>query len=294
MIRKRRTAWLLGLVAGLMLQSNLYAAARRTMCPRPRSSATPAWPGGARPNSACSSTGASMPFPPARTTASRSKGIGEWIMNSGKIPVARYAEYAKEFNPVKFNAEQWVKIAKDAGMKYIVITSKHHDGFAMFHSKAEPLQHLRCHALQARSAGGTGRGLQEGRHQARLLLLAGAGLAPSRRGRVQQRQAQRRQAGGHWDPAQDGSMDEYIDKVAVPQVREILTNYGDFPAVLWWDTPKDMTPERADETLQGRPGTPAQHHHEQPPGRRLPGRHRNPRAAHPRRRLSRTATGKPA
>src|SRR5215472_15771258 len=62
-------------------------------------------------------------------------GIGEWIMNRGKIPVARYAEYAKEFNPVEFNADAWVNIAKNAGMKYIVITSKHHDGFAMFHSE---------------------------------------------------------------------------------------------------------------------------------------------------------------
>jgi len=63
-------------------------------------------------------------------------GIGEWIMNRGKIPMAEYQTYAKQFNPVKFNAEEWVKIAKDAGQKYIVITSKHHDGFAMFDSKA--------------------------------------------------------------------------------------------------------------------------------------------------------------
>src|SRR5208283_5410912 len=63
-------------------------------------------------------------------------GIGEWIMNHGKIPCAEYQAYAKQFNPVKFNADEWVKIAKDAGMKYIVITSKHHDGFAMFDSKA--------------------------------------------------------------------------------------------------------------------------------------------------------------
>src|SRR5690242_10249780 len=68
----------------------------------------------------------------------QSKHIGEWLMLDYKIPVAEYAELAKQFNPVKFDAERIVKIAKDAGMKYIVITSKHHDGFAMFHSGASP------------------------------------------------------------------------------------------------------------------------------------------------------------
>src|SRR5215510_15784693 len=61
-------------------------------------------------------------------------GIGEWIMNRAKIPVAEYEGLAKQFNPVKFDADAWVQLAKDAGMKYIVITSKHHDGFAMFKS----------------------------------------------------------------------------------------------------------------------------------------------------------------
>jgi len=64
------------------------------------------------------------------------RGIGEWIMNRGKIPCVEYQAFAKGFNPVKFNATEWVKIAKDAGMNYIVITSKHHDGFAMFDSQA--------------------------------------------------------------------------------------------------------------------------------------------------------------
>src|SRR5674476_1462636 len=63
-------------------------------------------------------------------------GIGEWIMNKGKIPMAEYQKYAAQFNPVKYNAEEWVKLAKEAGMKYIIITSKHHDGFAMFKSDA--------------------------------------------------------------------------------------------------------------------------------------------------------------
>src|SRR6266542_4161804 len=62
-------------------------------------------------------------------------GIGEWIMNRAKIPVAEYEQLAKQFNPVKFDAEGWVQLAKDAGMKYIVITSKHHDGFALYDSK---------------------------------------------------------------------------------------------------------------------------------------------------------------
>lgn len=64
------------------------------------------------------------------------KGIGEWIMNSAAIPVSEYEKLARDFNPARFNAAEWVRIAKDAGMKYIVITSKHHDGFCLFDTKA--------------------------------------------------------------------------------------------------------------------------------------------------------------
>src|SRR5262249_736139 len=59
----------------------------------------------------------------------RSLGLGEWIMNRSRIPVREYERLASQFNPVKYNADEWVRLAKDAGMKYIVITSKHHDGF---------------------------------------------------------------------------------------------------------------------------------------------------------------------
>ena len=62
-------------------------------------------------------------------------GIGEWIMLRGKIPVAEYKAYAREFNPVKYDPDAWARLAKEAGMRYMVITSKHHDGFALFDSK---------------------------------------------------------------------------------------------------------------------------------------------------------------
>ena len=62
-------------------------------------------------------------------------GIGEWIMNRVPIPVLEYEKLTAQFNPIKFDADAWVRLAKDAGMRYIVITSKHHDGFALFQSK---------------------------------------------------------------------------------------------------------------------------------------------------------------
>lgn len=60
---------------------------------------------------------------------------GEWIMHTARIPVEEYERVRDQFDPVKFDADKWVRIAKDAGMKYIVITSKHHDGFCLFDSQ---------------------------------------------------------------------------------------------------------------------------------------------------------------
>src|SRR5688572_16818063 len=62
-------------------------------------------------------------------------GNGEWVMNNTQIPIKAYEKIPAFFNPIEFDAKAWVKMAKDAGMKYITITSKHHDGFAMWDSK---------------------------------------------------------------------------------------------------------------------------------------------------------------
>jgi len=106
--------------------------------------------------------------------------VAEWIMLNCRIPVAEYKAFAKDFNPVQYNAEEWVKLAKEAGMKYIVITAKHHDGFAMFDTKASELEYRASHSLRQRPSQGTGRGLPQTRDAARLLLLAGARLGERR------------------------------------------------------------------------------------------------------------------
>lgn len=65
-------------------------------------------------------------------------GQGEWVMQNRSIPVSSYEWLASTFNPVKFNAHDWVALAKSAGVRYITITSRHHDGFSMFATRATP------------------------------------------------------------------------------------------------------------------------------------------------------------
>ena len=126
------------------------------------------------------------------------------------------------FNPVKYDADQWVRLAKEAGMKYIVITSKHHDGFAMFHSRAS--------AYNIVDATPFGRDP--------LKELADACEKHGMRLGFYYSQAQDwHEPGGtywniesgepHWDPdlVRDSLMN-YIEGKAVPQVKEILENYG--------------------------------------------------------------------
>ncbi len=165
---------------------------------------------------------------------------GEWIMSDASIPMATYQNYAKEFNPVKYDPEAWVKLAKDAGMKYIVITSKHHDGFALFDSKvsewdimdASPYgKDLIAPLAEACKKHGIKLGLYYS--QAQDWNQGGSARGKDKKGK--------------WDPAQEHDMDDYIKNIAVPQVKEILTQYQ--PAILWWDTPRGMTKERAEQFL---------------------------------------------
>ncbi|WP_246104143.1 alpha-L-fucosidase [Mucilaginibacter corticis] len=161
-------------------------------------------------------------------------GLGEWIMHDGKIPVDTYQAYAKDFNPTAYDPEKWVQLAKATGVKYIVITTKHHDGFAMFDSKASDWNIVKRtpygkDVIKMLADACRKYGMKLGFYYSQANDWNNPGGAA---------------AGGHWDKKQDGSFDTYLDKVAIPQIKEILNNYGDV-AELWWDVPTDMTKERA-------------------------------------------------
>ncbi len=167
-------------------------------------------------------------------------GISEWIMARAEIPVAEYEKLAETFNPVKYNAEDWVIAAKQAGMKYIVITSKHHDGFAMFKSEAsaynivdatpfdrDPLKEL-AEACEKH-------GMRLGFYYSQAQDWHEPG---GTYGNIEQGEP-------HWDTdmVREPLM-SYIEGKAIPQVEEILENYGGLD-ILWWDTPRGMTEEAA-------------------------------------------------
>lgn len=168
--------------------------------------------------------------------------MGEWIMNTGKIPVADYKKLAAHFDPTQFNADQWVSMAKAAGVKYIVITAKHHDGFAMFNSAANPFNIVDAtpyhrDPLKALAVACHKQGIKLGFYYSQDQDWTAPGGAAVH---------------GHWDKAQDGSFANYIHTKVLPQLRELLTNYQgyDAPDEIWFDTPQvDMTPQLAGEIV---------------------------------------------
>ncbi len=168
-------------------------------------------------------------------------GLSEWIMCNAKIPVHEYEELAKSFNPEKFDAQKWVKLAKYAGMKYIVITSKHHDGFAMFKSEASSYNIVDAtpfarDPLKELSEACKEYGIKLGFYYSQTQDWHEPGGA--------YRNWDKGEA--HWDPAmKNAPFMDYIESKAVPQVKELLENYD--IDILWWDTPWGMTEQAAAE-----------------------------------------------
>ncbi len=188
----------------------------------------------------------------------QARGGAEWIMNRAKIPVQEYIDTAKNFNPTKYNADAWAKMAKDAGMKYLIVTTKHHDGLALFKTNASKWNTIEAtkygeDIIKPLAEACKKYGLKLGFYYSQSQDWVNPGGATSRKemhegwpnpdsAKVNAYTAANK---GSWDPLQrTKSFDDYINDIAVPQVKELLTNYGEI-AVLWWDTPMGITDEQA-------------------------------------------------
>jgi len=176
--------------------------------------------------------------------------VGEWIMSLAKIPSDRYQAFAKDFNPVKYDPTAWAALAKEAGMRYMVITSKHHDGFTLFPTAASKWNVVdatpwKKDIIAPLAEAARAQGLKFGLYYSQAQDWNNPGGA--KMGYAE---------GEGWDPVQQKqTFDQYLDNVAVPQVREILTRYQ--PDVIWWDTQHLMTQPRAQKLatlLSLRPG----------------------------------------
>lgn len=159
---------------------------------------------------------------------------GEHFMLYERIPLKEYATIAKDFNPTKYNADKWVRLARDAGMKYIVVTAKHHDGFSMYNSSVsdynivkktpyakDPMVELakacRKYGLKLCFYYSLGRDWEDPNVPTNW---------PTKGGRS-----------NTWDyPNEDAKdLSKYIEGKVKPQIRELLSQYGDI-GVIWFDT----------------------------------------------------------
>ena len=157
---------------------------------------------------------------------------GEWMMHSKQIPIKEYSALAKRFNPVRFDAADWVSLAAEAGQKYMVVTAKHHDGFAMYDSDASAYNIVDASpygkdiiAALAREC--KAQGLHFGFYYSHLLDWYHPGAN-----------------GCAWDPAHKGSRDAYLKNIALPQVDELLTRIPNVD-IVWFDQGGDITPDEA-------------------------------------------------
>jgi len=170
-------------------------------------------------------------------------GLGEWIMYHAQIPRSEYKEVCKRFNPVGFNAEDWVKLAKEAGMKYMVAMTKHHDGFSMYRSnvtdfniydytpfKRDPVEELyqACRKY----------GIRLGLYYSHSIDWMDGGDAGAAQYKTEHPDYVDKYASNKHDPS-PVSYSDYIEKKAKPQMREILKKFPDLLEI-WYDYPVKM------------------------------------------------------
>ncbi|MDO6748357.1 alpha-L-fucosidase [Gilvimarinus sp. 1_MG-2023] len=158
------------------------------------------------------------------------EGNAEWIMEKLQIPVAEYEQFAPQFNPEEFDAEKWVKIAKDAGMKYIVITTKHHEGFGLWDSEVSDYDIMDASPFKRDILAE----LAEAARKEGIKLGFYYSIVDWHHPDAQAPLYPHYNAGQTDKTISNPDFPKYYENYMKPQLRELLTNYGDV-AVVWFD-----------------------------------------------------------
>lgn len=173
----------------------------------------------------------------------------EWLQLTAKIPLAEYTAYARTFNPFQFDADEWVTIAKDAGMKYLVITSKHHDGFAMFDSPSNDHNIVKGSAFRRDPIKELAEACREQGIRFGVYYSLGRDWedpdVPTGSG---EKAGWRSNLVDFPDEGQK-NFSRYFERKVKPQVRELLTQYGPI-GVMWFDTYGLISTDQSEELLQ--------------------------------------------
>lgn len=178
--------------------------------------------------------------------------IGEWIQSSFRIPNAEYSRLARTFNPTNFDADAWAKAAKDAGMGYVVLTTKHHEGFSMFATKASAYNIVGATPFGRDVFGELAAACR--RQGLKVGLYYSQNLDWHERDGGDPRSAKGMYPNGNmdwgntwdWPDCSKKDLNRYLKSKVYPQLKELLTNYGDI-FLVWFDTSFGMTPEQSRE-----------------------------------------------
>ena len=174
--------------------------------------------------------------------------IAEWAQSCFRIPIREYEKLMQAFNPIYFDADEWCDLAAKAGMKYIVVTSKHHEGFALFDSKADDYNVMHTpfgrDIIKELSVASRKRDLKFGLYYSQELDWHeehGGGYTETAETN------QGKPWTNFWDfPNTKKNFEICFRKKIIPQVTELLTHYGDID-LIWFDTPQDITKEQSVE-----------------------------------------------
>lgn len=176
--------------------------------------------------------------------------ISEWAQSYFRIPNNEYHKLAEIFNPIYFDAEQWVWLAKEAGMEYMVVTSKHHEGFALFKSEVSKFNVVDATPFKRDIIGELAEacykhGLKFGVYYSQDLDWSdpngGGWICPEYNCGFMSWT-------NDWDFPNNNEKDYSIcfENKIKPQVKELLTNYGDL-CLIWFDTPRTINKEQSTE-----------------------------------------------